>query len=73
MLDALPVGESFNWVEKVSINLTTQMLATILDFPFEDRHKLPYWSDMARHSPTRPALTAISTSAPPPYKNAWFA
>lgn len=40
MLHGLPVGESFNWVEKVSLNLTTQMLATIFDFPFEDRHKL---------------------------------
>ena len=51
MLDDLPVGESFNWVEKVSINLTTQMLATIFDFPFEDRHKLPYCSDMATSLP----------------------
>ena len=51
ILDDLPVGESFNWVEKVSINLTTQMLATIFDFPFEVRHKLPYWSDMATSLP----------------------
>ncbi|MDC0411227.1 cytochrome P450 [Luminiphilus sp.] len=51
ILDELPVGETFNWVEKVSINLTTQMLATIFDFPFEDRHKLPYWSDMATSLP----------------------
>ncbi len=51
ILDGLPVGESFNWVEKVSINLTTQMLATIFDFPFEDRHKLPYWSDRATSLP----------------------
>ncbi len=32
-LDALPVGETFNWVEKVSIDLTTKMLATLFDFP----------------------------------------
>ena len=51
MLDNLPVGEPFNWVERVSINLTTQMLATIFDFPFEDRAKLPYWSDMATSLP----------------------
>ena len=51
MLDDLPVGEPFNWVERVSINLTTQMLATIFDFPFEDRAKLPYWSDMATSLP----------------------
>ena len=51
ILGELPVGETFNWVEKVSINLTTQMLATIFDFPFEDRHKLPYWSDMATSLP----------------------
>ena len=47
ILDSLPVGETFNWVDLVSIELTTQMLATIFDFPFEDRYKLTYWSDMA--------------------------
>ena len=47
ILDSLPVGETFNWVDLVSVELTTQMLATIFDFPFEDRHKLTYWSDMA--------------------------
>ena len=47
ILDSLPVGETFNWVEKVSIELTTQMLATLFDFPFEDRHLLTYWSDVA--------------------------
>jgi len=51
ILDELPVGVPFNWVERVSINLTTQMLATIFDFPFEDREKLPYWSDMATSLP----------------------
>jgi len=44
-LDGLPVGQEFNWVDKVSINLTTQMLATLFDFPWEDRSKLTYWSD----------------------------
>jgi cytochrome P450 len=47
ILDDLPEGETFNWVERVSIDLTTQMLATLFDFPFADRHKLTYWSDMA--------------------------
>jgi cytochrome P450 len=51
ILDDLPVGETFNWVDRVSINLTTQMLATLFDFPFEDREKLTYWSDMAAASP----------------------
>ena len=46
VLDSLPVGESFDWVEKVSIELTTQMLAILFDFPFEERHKLTYWSDV---------------------------
>ncbi|MEQ8558267.1 MAG: cytochrome P450 [Henriciella sp.] len=50
ILDSLPVGEEFNWVDKVSIELTTQMLATLFDFPFEDRHKLPFWSDVATTS-----------------------
>ena len=47
ILDSLPIGETFNWVDLVSIELTTQMLATIFDFPFADRRKLTYWSDMA--------------------------
>ena len=51
ILDALPVGETFNWVDLVSIELTTRMLATLFDFPFERRNKLTYWSDMATSSP----------------------
>ncbi len=47
ILDSLPRNETFNWVDKVSIELTTQMLATLFDFPFEDRRKLTYWSDVA--------------------------
>ena len=47
ILDELPVGETFDWVDRVSIELTTQMLAAIFDFPFEDRRKLTYWSDLA--------------------------
>ena len=46
ILDELPLGETFNWVDRVSIELTTQMLATLFDFPFEDRSKLTRWSDI---------------------------
>lgn len=52
ILDSVPVGERINWVERVSIELTTQMLATLFDFPFEDRHLLPYWSDVTTTSET---------------------
>lgn len=52
ILDELPINEEFNWVELVSKELTTQMLATLFDFPFEDRHLLPYWSDVATTSET---------------------
>ena len=51
VLDGLPVGEEFNWVERVSIELTTQMLATLFDFPFEERSKLTRWSDIATGGP----------------------
>jgi cytochrome P450 len=47
VLDGLPVGETFDWVERVSVELTTMMLATLLDFPWEERRKLTYWSDVA--------------------------
>jgi cytochrome P450 len=46
ILDALPIGEPFDWVSRVSVELTTQMLATLFDFPFEERGKLAYWSDL---------------------------
>ncbi len=51
ILDDLPIGEQFNWVDRVSIELTTQMLATLFDFPFEDRRKLTRWSDVATGGP----------------------
>ena len=46
LLDSLPEGESFDWVDTVSIELTTLMLATLFDFPMEDRRKLTRWSDI---------------------------
>ncbi|MEM1229557.1 MAG: cytochrome P450 [Pseudomonadota bacterium] len=46
VLDALPENESFDWVDTVSIELTTMMLATLFDFPFEERRKLTRWSDI---------------------------
>lgn len=51
ILDNLPVGETFNWVEEVSIELTARMLATLFDFPYEDRRKLVRWSDLATNVP----------------------
>ena len=46
VLDSLPIGEEFDWVEKVSIELTTGMLATLFDFPWEERSNLTRWSDI---------------------------
>ncbi len=47
VLDELPRNETFDWVDKVSIELTTLMLATLFDFPLEDRRLLTWWSDVA--------------------------
>ncbi len=47
VLDELPRGETFDWVEHVSIKLTTMMLATLFDFPYEERAQLTAWSDIA--------------------------
>jgi len=51
ILDSLPEGEAFNWVDKVSIELTGQMLATLFGFPQEDRRLLTYWSDIGANLP----------------------
>lgn len=45
LLDSLPRGEVFDWVDTVSIELTTGMLAILFGFPWEDRRLLTYWSD----------------------------
>jgi cytochrome P450 len=45
VLDNLPTDQPFDWVERVSKEITGRMLATLLDFPYEQRHKLTYWSD----------------------------
>jgi len=51
VLEHLPIGETFNWVDLVSIELTTRMLATLFDFPFEERSKLTRWSDVSTATP----------------------
>ena len=51
ILDALPLGETFDWVECVSIEMTTQVLAMLFDFPQEKRRMLTRWSDIAVSEP----------------------
>ncbi len=51
ILEHLPVDETFNWVDRVSIELTARMLATLFDFPYEERRKLVHWSDVTTSSP----------------------
>ena len=51
ILDRLPIGEEFDWVENVSKELTAMTLATLFDFPQEERGLLPYWSDMMTNAP----------------------
>jgi cytochrome P450 len=51
ILDDLPKHRTFDWVERVSIALTTHMVATLFDFPQEERHLLPYWSEVLVTTP----------------------
>jgi cytochrome P450 len=59
ILEHLPVGETFNWVQDVSIELTARMLATLFDFPYEDRRRLVHWSDLATAVPEVTGDTSI--------------
>lgn len=54
LLDTLPRGEVFDWVDKVSIELTTGMLAILFGFPWEDRRLLTFWSDWSGIPSLRP-------------------
>lgn len=60
ILDELPIGDTFNWVDRVSIELTTQMLATLFDFPFEERQLLTHWSDVAIATPELTGSNAVT-------------
>jgi len=60
ILDGLPIGETFDWVDRVSIELTTAMLATLFDFPYEERRRLTHWSDMATASPALVGATGVT-------------
>jgi cytochrome P450 len=51
ILDSLPIGQEFDWVDLVSKELTAMTLATLFDFPFEQRRKLTWWSDMVTNQP----------------------
>ncbi|MDR3510932.1 MAG: cytochrome P450 [Caulobacteraceae bacterium] len=51
ILDGLPIGEEFDWVDLVSKELTAMTLATLFDFPFEDRRRLTHWSDVMTNAP----------------------
>jgi cytochrome P450 len=60
IFDQLPVRETFDWVDRVSIEVTTGMLATLFDFPYEERRKLTHWSDMATASPLQVGATGVT-------------
>ena len=51
ILDSLPIGEEFDWVDRVSKELTGMTLATLFGMPQEDRRQLIYWSDVVTAAP----------------------
>ena len=51
ILDSLPIGEQFDWVDKDSMELTAMTLATLFGMPQEDRRKLTRWSDVVMAQP----------------------
>jgi cytochrome P450 len=63
ILDSLPIGVEFDWVDKVSKELVAMTLATLFDFPFEDRRKLTYWSDMFTNLPGYGPVTSWEQKA----------
>lgn len=58
ILDSLPIGREFDWVDLVSKELTAMTLATLFDFPFEERRKLTHWSDVFTNAPGHGPVTS---------------
>ena len=56
ILDSLPIGQEFDWVDLVSKELTAMTLATLFDVPQVDRRKLTYWSDVVTAAPLPGAI-----------------
>jgi cytochrome P450 len=56
ILDSLPIGEEFDWVDLVSKELTAMTLATLFDAPQADRRKITHWSDVVTTAPAPGAL-----------------
>ncbi|MEO8115622.1 MAG: cytochrome P450, partial [Phenylobacterium sp.] len=80
ILDELPVGETFDFVDRVSVELTSQMLATLFDYPFEQRRNLPLISDLILDRPqpgteaeTEPARRAALMPLVMPFMGLWDA
>jgi cytochrome P450 len=59
ILDSLPIGEEFDWVDLVSKELTGMTLATLFDMPQEDRRQLVYWSDVVTAAPGKGLIDTI--------------
>ena len=70
ILDSLPIGEEFDWVDRVSVELTTMTLATLFDFPWEERRMLTYWSDLATAGPLSPLFISVEHKRAELYKMA---
>ena len=63
ILDELPIGEEFDFVDRVAVELTSQMLATLFDFPFEQRRILPRFSDLLLSGPADTAEENMARQA----------
>jgi cytochrome P450 len=59
LLDSLPVGETFDWVERVSTELAAATLATLLGFPQQERRRLLRWSDVMVAKPGGPVVASL--------------
>jgi cytochrome P450 len=71
VLDGLPRGETFNWVDRVSVELTTQMVARLFDFPFDERKLLPHWCEVLVTTP-QDAMTPERQGLIDAYRNRIF-
>lgn len=60
VLDALPIGESFNWVDRVSVELTARTLALLLGFPQQKSRDLIRWSEAAVALPGSPGFPTLA-------------
>jgi len=71
LLDGLPRQKTFNWVERVSVEITNEMVAILFGLPPREKRLFPYWAEVLVTTPQPGAITTTWTERDTIIKEYW--